>query len=413
MSIWNNEGSTERLLELNTGEYTQTQIAEILSEEFGEYVTKKGVQHKLERVQEKLGTLDVNDIETRHLDVVRKLQKVKDIQRLERSDVRILSRYENFFEEFNNSLVEVLVKLNTNITIPKHTISELPVTSILHLSDLHLNEIASVANNAYDIDVANKRLQKLVTKSTVLFLSQGVTKVIIACTGDFITNDKKIDQLTSLAVNRSQAVFLAVSLLKNIILQLSEYFEVVLVGVTGNESRLQFDLGYNDFVASDNYDMTIYNILKYLFQDKITVIVDNPNEVVVEVGGNNILLTHGYNISRINTDKSVSDIYTKYSKLGINLRFVIFGHYHTPYLSSDFSRSGSLIGTNAYALYGLNMSGRASQNVYIIQENGDIDSCIIDLQETAGYTGYDIEIDKRDFKIKTTEKDRTLITYKI
>lgn len=414
MSIWNDEQVVERLFELKNEDYTEAEIAEILTREYNLDVTSEAVGRKYRHLRDLLNReVNLSDISDRNANLIKQLQRTQDKQRVERAGIRTLARYENFFEDFNTKLQKLLSGLSASLRIEEKKYAEGSPIGILHLSDLHLNEIVSVADNNFDINVANKRLHKYLTKSINIFLQQGVSKVIIACTGDFITNDKKLDQLTSLAINRAQSVFLGVSLLKNIILHLNGYFDVVVAGVTGNESRVQYDLGYNNFIASDNYDMTIYNIIKYLFADKIKVITDNANELILNIHNQNVLLTHGYSIAKNTPEKSVMDLYSKYAKLGINLRYAIFGHYHVPFISADFSRTGSLIGTNSYAMYGINASGRACQSLYLLFDNGDIDSILVDLQNAEYYTGYDLGVELAEFDIRVVNKVNELVAHKI
>ena len=51
----------------------------------------------------------------------------------------------------------------------------------------------------------------------------------------------------------------------NFILDLNQIANISIACVTGNESRVNDELGWVDIVASDNYDFTIFEMLRLLF----------------------------------------------------------------------------------------------------------------------------------------------------
>ena len=61
-----------------------------------------------------------------------------------------------------------------------------------------------------------------------------------------------------MATNRAKATFLGTHLLKHFILDINQVANVSVACVTGNESRVNEELGWVDIVASDNYDFTIF-----------------------------------------------------------------------------------------------------------------------------------------------------------
>lgn len=63
---------------------------------------------------------------------------------------------------------------------------------------------------------------------------------------------------------------------------------------------------------------------------------------------------------------------------------------HSCLISDTFSRSSSLVGSNSYNEYALNLYSKASQNIYFIRGK-DIDAIKIDLQDVNGVEGYKFE----------------------
>ncbi len=109
---------------------------------------------------------------------------------------------------------------------------------VVQLSDLHFNERVELPSNRYDFTVVAARLAKLAGRIKQLGRSYGAAKVVIACLGDFLNSDRRLDELLSNATNRSKATLLAVDILRAFLLDLRSEFELEVYGITGNESRV-------------------------------------------------------------------------------------------------------------------------------------------------------------------------------
>jgi len=75
-------------------------------------------------------------------------------------------------------------------------------------------------------------------------------------------------------------------------------------------------------------------------------------------------------------------------------------------IADGYARSSSLVGTNDYAEKALGLAGRASQNLYIVHQTGGFDGIKIDLQNTDGIEGYDIEDKLIAYNTKSANKVR-------
>lgn len=255
-------------------------------------------------------------------------QQNKDLSRVDRKTLREYLRVENSVIEYHKELIKVLNKHKLPKTTKKTKITISKGVGIFHLTDLHFNELVDLEFNKYDFNIAAKRLKKLVNRAKIYFKANKIRKVLIAMTGDLINSDRRLDELLSEATNRSNATFLAVSLLKQVILDLNQDYEISLVNVVGNESRVQENLGWTEILASDNYDNTIYNFLKYIFIDSdINFITGNSIEQVVEVNNQNVLFVHG-NQFKSKLEQTTQKIKGKYSARDTKISFVISGHLH-------------------------------------------------------------------------------------
>lgn len=194
-----------------------------------------------------------------------------------------------------------------------------------------------------------------------------------------------------MATNRAKASFIAAQIIENAIIHLNETFNVHLAGVVGNESRAGKDYNWSNELVSDNYDFTIFNILRNKLSDVDGISFlgfSDKHEEVVEVNKKNFLIIHGHQIGK-DIYKDLSKLIRKYAHRGIIIHYSIWGHLHESMLSDMYARSASMCGSNNYSEDALLLVGRAAQNIYTVFDCDRIDATKIDLQNTDGYEGYD------------------------
>jgi len=335
-------------------------------------------------------------------------QYFRDRNRIERKAFTEYARLDNATSDYSQALVRLLEKYNlAEFTIEHNHYSDTAV-GIIHFTDAHFNELVNLAINKYDFSIAAKRCQLLVSEAKLYFKSKNIHKILFAMTGDMLNSDRRLDELLAQATNRSKASLIAVRLIELMLLDLNEDFNVTVALVTGNESRVGKDVAWNDIVATDNYDWTIFNILEYLFRgSKGIQFIRNadPQEQVVKVYGKNILLIHGHqNKFKSNVEAGIQSIKGKYAARGTIIDFIIFGHLHSAYIGDGFARGSSLVGANEYSDRGLQFTSRASQNIHIIYSRDRIDSIKIDLQDIEGIEGYDIRREIEAYNAKSSDE---------
>jgi len=342
-------------------------------------------------------------------------QRLMDHLRITRKHIRDNVRFDNAIEEHGHAIRKIL---ETNPPAKWKRELGLPITptgavGVIQLSDLHLNELVEMECNHFDFNVASQRLQYLAKRAKRRFKDENVEKVVIIMTADMINSDRRIDELLSMATNRSKAEILTCMILEQFILDIATDFEVECTSVTGNESRKRDDRGFVDMVATDNYDWTIHQILKLLFRnnDRVSFFdFESSREGVVNINGHNLLVIHGDTIGRSGIHKQISQIKAKVaSKCGLIIDYVIFGHIHSAYCSDLFSRSGSLVGANPYSDDALNLESRASQNIYIFAKNY-IEPTVIDLQHPVGVAGYNVDESLEAYNVKSATKAKKFKT---
>ena len=333
-------------------------------------------------------------------------QKAQDRNRIQNKAFREHARIENAIEEYSKELKTLFENNSLNCTTTKHKTNNKAV-GVIQFSDVHLNELVDLENNKYDFSVASKRARLFVNKAKTYFKTANVSNIVFALTGDLMNSDRRLDELLNQATNRAKATFLGVDIFQQAILDMAKDFNVTVASIVGNEGRANKELGWSDIIATDNYDYTIFQCLRYLFRDSnVKFIHGDPSELVINVAGQNLLMMHGHGSFRGKLDTAVNQIAGRYSLRGIKIDYVIFGHIHSARVGDNFGRSSSMVGANSYSEKALNLNGRASQNCYIFYDNGNRDGIKIDLQNTQN-EGYNIDKSLEAYNAKSHGKTKT------
>ena len=330
-------------------------------------------------------------------------QSFQDRNRIERKTFREYARLDNAVTTLSSKILEVLRQNKFHKYVKTHP-KKGKAVGVVHFSDLHFNELVSLPNNKFDFKVASKRIKRHIQAAKSYFSTQHITNVVVALTGDLINSDRRLDELLTNSTNRAQAVFIATDILQQAIIDLNQSYNVTVACVSGNEARVHKEYGWADILATDNYDFTIFNMLRALFmKTKIEFVSGDPMEIVLNVAGQNLLLLHGHGSITAKHESSVNQIKGRYASRGINIDYVISGHIHSARIGDTYARSSSLVGANDYSEKALNLSGRASQNLYVFYNNGNRDGIKVDLQNVDN-KGYNIEKSIKAYNPKSSEK---------
>ena len=372
-------------------------IAQHLIDKYHLDVKKTTLRHRIKDIiQYEIADKEVIE---ENLKLAKRSQKQADLNRIKNKSFREHVRLENALVEYNKALVDILKTESLKTTIKQHE-SKGKQAIIVQIADTHFNELVDLKHNKYDFEVASKRLQKFAHHIKEYASFYNVNEIFIAITGDLLNSDRRLDEKLSMASNRAKATFLGVHLLKHFILDLNSIANISVGCVSGNESRA-YELGWVDMVATDNYDFTIFEIIRMLLPD-INFITSGGLELVVEVNGHKCLLIHGHQLGNMQNDK-IAKVISKYARNGIILDFMMCGHLHETKITDMFARSSSLVGANAYSENALLLSSRAAQNIYIMKDNERHD-IRIDLQHTKGFKGYAINKELSAYNAKSLDK---------
>lgn len=337
-----------------------------------------------------------------------KVQRYQDLNRILKKHSREHDRVSNALEGLVEELISELKKTTENLISIDHKTKIEETTLLVQFSDPHLNELIDMADNRYDFIVASKRMQKFANEIKLEAKLRGSKKIILAMTGDLLNSDRRIDELLSLSTNRAKASLIATKLITYLIMDLNTVADVTVTYVTGNESRIRDDWGYVDDFVSDNYDTLIFHMLRDSLGGKagIDFIDGDPWEMVLNINGKNILISHGASI-KSNTQAGIQQVIGKFAAKGVIVDYILIGHIHFANVTDVYSRSGSLAGCNTYSDRALNLITKASQLLHIITVDGDIHNKRVDLQNTVGYEGYPIQDDLDAYNAKSASKVRS------
>lgn len=327
--------------------------------------------------------------------LAKRLQVQQDALRVERKYFREEMRNQSVIEELADRMVDAIHQAgHTDFNTIKHNDPDPETEGIFQISDCHFNEIVELPFNQFDFPIGSKRMQKYVAKAKKHFHARGIKTVWVAFTGDMINSDRRLDEVMNAATNRSKASVLTAMIMKQTLLDLNEDFNLKVVMVTGNEARVHKEMGSSEITLSDNYDVMIHEMLRFMFIDKkgIEFLDGNMMEQIIQIQGNNILMVHGHQIRMSQVSSQMQRLKGKWSDYlsGESINYIIFGHFHTSRITDLFGRSGGLAGANGYSDNLLQLSSRASQNIYMIDHEG-IDGLKIDLQHYKGFKGYNID----------------------
>jgi predicted MPP superfamily phosphohydrolase len=375
---------------------------------------KNGFSHLgKQRYKCKVCSLEVipdEDLEliTQNVQLAKQNQKIQDLNRIERKTFRDYARLENSFSEYIKELRTIFSE--KKIPAVKVHQSKNPTTAIIQISDTHFNEIVDIVGNKYDFKIASKRLYNFAEKIILYLKANSIKNVYLVMTGDLMNSDRRVDELLSMATNRAKATFLSVKLLSQFIMDINKHANINIISVTGNESRIREESSHIDSLATDNFDFIIYEILKLLFKDNKSVnfVSGDSFEHIFNINNINVLAVHGDKLGQMKSP-DISKTISKWSCKGFKVDLILCGHLHETKITDLLNRCGSLVGSNAYSDHGLNLYGRASQNLYIIYENGSRDSIRLDLQDVDDNNKmYEIDSDLEAYNAKSLSKVKKL-----
>lgn len=337
-------------------------------------------------------------------------QKFQDSNRIERKAFREQARIENALEELAKAIRDELK--NNAKELSKVNIAPLLKTKskgvgVIHITDVHANELINLPHNKYDFNILSKRLKFYINEACDYFKFKDVHKVLFVSGGDLLNSDRRLDEIIGASINRAKASILTLHLLKQAILDVrSRGYNIDVISVLGNESRIGQEMPFSQEALSENYDFLIMANLKELFEFSqikgINFLSVDKVEEIVNVNGQNWLISH--DVTKY-TDKQSSSQATvgRHALQGKKIDYIIGGHIHATRITDFTARSSSMSGSNSYNENALNLAGRASGICYVVKD-GRRSIHLIDLQDVNDIEGYLIVDKLKAYHAKSVEK---------
>ena len=329
-------------------------------------------------------------------------QKKQDLNNQLRKTNRETFRLYNCVEDVYNEYIELLKKVDlSKFKITNHKEKKNSKTAILQLSDIHANELITPSesfNNEYNFDILSKRMKKFITESMKEFDNNNVSNVLIAMTGDCLNSSRRLSEKLAMNSSLTCASLLLTYILEQVIIELSKKYNISVTCVVGNESRIeQVEMDSQNILATTNYDFLIYNNLRMIFRNEPINFITPKNYIqnVVSLKINkdkvfNALFTHGHILKNC-SESNIPSIMQQYMYNQIKIDGIFIGHFHHAQCGDILSVSGCMCGANSYTSNDLKFITRASQNIYIINDDLSYKAIKIDLQNVNGYDGYSIK----------------------
>lgn len=352
------------------------------------------------------------------LKLSRKNQRQTDLLNAERKKNREANRAENAGLEILTEIKERLKEETFKKVTKKHKMppSSRNASGIIMFNDVHFGELVeNMGGNTYDFTVSAKRIRMHVLRAIEIFKVFNIKEVVFVMGGDMYNSDRRLDELLSNACNRSKSLMLGMFIIQQALIEINQAgFNVSVVSVVGNESRVDKDRGWVHDTATHSYDYLLHNLLKWKLNGEKGItfsdMTEHPNEALINVADQEILVVHGDNQKARDPEKMMEMAVKKYADLGHKIRYVLSGHMHASYIGEYHSRSGSTVGNNSYNWFGMQKSGRASQSIHIVRANGNIDSMKVDLTDCSHIEPYDIKKDLEAYYAKSASKLKSQTT---
>ena len=337
----------------------------------------------------------------------------RDIRTFQRREWRKITRADNAWSAYAAQMQQALSTHADKIfDLPSLSTVPAPDAPVLiaHLSDIHCQELIETAHNRFDFDVLSQRLAVYAANVKRIGKAWGARKVIVCFGGDLINSDRRLDEQMANAAVRSCATFAIGNLLAQFITDLRSMFAIECFSVTGNESRAHKELTFSARAVIDNYDAMIYWFLTELFtaanDQHITFHPITGNEQLFHAHQQTFLLIHGHQL-RADDQRAVQSLVGKHTASGHTVTHILCGHIHSTRIGDLVSRNSSMCGGNSYSGESLNLSSKAAQNLHIVEGNR-LHGLKVDLQSTAGVTGYPISRALASYGINTLETRRSV-----
>lgn len=246
--------------------------------------------------------------------------------------------------------------------------------AILVLSDWHFGLTTDNIWNQYNIEIADKRIQKLINEASLKIQENGVSRLHIVLLGDIVSGEIHTSIRVANSENVVDQLMMVSERIAELVAQLSDLVEFTEIHSTwGNHARVT--ASYKDAIHGCNLERLIPFWLEQRFKDRDDVYVNDNNAyelVSVEALGHDIGATHGdLDGSKTNPMLTLPVLYEK--NFGRKPKIIITAHLHHVFCDETMDiihiGVGALCGSDEYAK-DKRLFSKPSQTMLIIDNDG-------------------------------------------
>lgn len=340
---------------------------------------------KLEAIQQAVGEIYLE--KQKFTKVKTELNKVK----------KELSKPILLAEEMRNALIDdVNFEIPPLAYNPPYQFKSSKTKAVIVITDWHIGAtVHHMKGNYYNLDIAKKRINKLLLK-TIEYCDQfNINDITVACLGDMVEhiNMRNVNQSYEAEMPLAKQIVEANKMITSFLVNLSEFVNVDFFCIAGNHDR--FQANKTDLIDTDNTMFVIAenikNTIELLDLPRLNFIEVDPHfnyEHTLTINGKNIKFVHGDLEQR--TDKGKIEKHIAADQQHYDA--IVMGHFHyfevieRNYGSLEV-RVGSPMGRNSYSRK-FKANSDAGQAILIVTDE-DILPIKIGLQNVEGVPSRD------------------------
>lgn len=301
-------------------------------------------------------------------------KKTRDTLNAYRRQVTDTARIEELKESITNT-VDKLNKLPKISCNSKAEVSDRE--AVLMISDLHIGADVDNFYNKYNVEIATKRLNKLVDDTIKYCHLYNVKTLHVLNMGDLIHGLIHISARLEQTNDTVEQVMIAAELLSNALNKLQNAApNITYRSVVDNHSRIVANK--NEHIEKDNLGRLIDWYVKERMKNSDIVFMNDNIDVGIgkfKIQNKTIVFAHGHQ----DTINGMFQAMTGATREFVD--YALLAHYHSEkvkaYQGFKVIVNGSIIGSDSYAL-SKRLFGKPSQTLLVF-ENGNLSTISIDL----------------------------------
>ena len=322
----------------------------------------------LDALHEALAKLEKKEIEIRKEKV-----KLNDARRQYQQYLRTEARWEDIVDMFERE-IQALPDNKVYIEpIPTVKSTHLNEASLL-LSDWHVGMQIESPVNTYDINVLERRVNKLLGLTIDAVKLHNIDRLHVEVLGDMIHGVIHLNGRLHQNENVVRQSVIVADMLASFVMEVSQYCEVCVYNACGNHARVSANV--KESIKEENFELMIWEIMKREISKHGVKVQCVENEINCETiiytldSGKVICGVHGHHESKKITPDTISRLERVTGK---HIDEVHEGHFHNAQYAYGVVINGTLGGSDDYAQnLPAHFSNKPSQTMVVHFPDGSI-----------------------------------------